>query len=91
LRQQTVTAPQALFLMNNEMVQRESAKMASRLLKQSAGNLNLAVNLAYREALGRKPSGTELDEGLTYIKNDPARLKGFTWLLFNLDEFMYVR
>jgi hypothetical protein len=53
--------------------------------------LTLAVNLAYRETIGRKPTGTELDEALTYVKNDPARMKGFTWLLFNLDEFMFVR
>ncbi len=49
------------------------------------------MNLAYREALGRKPTGTELDRALTYIKSDPARVKGFAWLLFNLDEFVYVR
>ena len=91
LRGQTVTAPQALFMMNNEMVEKESARLAARVLKQSSGNLSLAVNLAYREALGRKPTGTELDQALTYIKSDPARVKGFAWLLFNLDEFVYVR
>jgi hypothetical protein len=91
LRQQTVTAPQALFMMNNEMVDKESARLAARVLRQSSGNLTTAVNLAYRQVLSRKPSGSELDAALTYIKNDPAKLKGFAWLLFNLDEFVYVR
>ena len=50
-----------------------------------------AVDAAYRRALGRKPSGAELDYGLTYIESDPARMKELAWLLFNLDEFIYVR
>ena len=33
----------------------------------------------------------ELDYALTYIENDPARMKELAWLLFNLDEFIYVR
>ena len=28
---------------------------------------------------------------LAYLDDDPARLKGLAWLLFNLDEFIYVR
>jgi hypothetical protein len=32
-----------------------------------------------------------LDYALTYIEKDPARMKELTWLLFNLDEFIYVR
>ena len=91
MRQQTVNAPQALFMMNNDIVDKESARLAARLLRRSSGNLSLAVSRAYRQVLGRRPSGTELDRALTYIKNDPARLKGFAWLLFNLDEFVYVR
>ena len=37
------------------------------------------------------PTPTEKDRALSYIENDPARLKGFAWLLFNLDEFIYIR
>ena len=44
-----------------------------------------------RLTLGRSPSPAENDRALTYIESDPARLKGFAWLLFNLDEFIYVR
>ena len=91
MRGQTVTAPQALFMMNNEMVQKESSKLANRLLRQSSGNLSEAVTLAYRTALARKPTGLELDQALTYVRGNPARLKEFTWMLFNLDEFLYVR
>ena len=35
IRTQTVTAPQALFTMNDELVEKESAKLAERVLKES--------------------------------------------------------
>jgi hypothetical protein len=91
MRTQTVTAPQALFTMNGELVQTESANLASLVLKESAGDLNAAVTLAYRRTLGRKPSAAELDYALTLIEKDPGRMKELAWLLFNLDEFLYVR
>ena len=91
MRGQTVTAPQSLYLMNNELIAKESAKLARRVLTQSAGNLPLAVNLAYRATLGRPPSGPETQRALEYIENKPSRMNGFAWMLFNLDEFVYVR
>ena len=91
LRTQTVTAPQGLFMMNSNEVETASAKLAERLQKEAAGDLKAAVDLGYRIAFGRLPSPGEKDKALTYIENDPARLKGFAWLLFNLDEFIYIR
>jgi hypothetical protein len=91
MRTQTVTAPQALFLMNSEEIENASAKLGERLLKESGGNLAAAVDLAYRLTLARASSAAERDRGLTYLENDPSRLKSFAWLLFNLDEFIYVR
>ena len=91
IRTQTVTAPQALFTMNNELVEKESEKLADLVLKEASGDVHAAVDLAYRKTLGRKPSGTELDYALTYIEKEPARMKELAWLLFNLDEFVYVR
>ena len=91
LRTQTVTAPQALFTMNGELVEKESEKLAALVLKESSGDIRSAVNAAYRRTLGRKPSPAELDYSLTYIAQDPVRMKELTWLLFNLDEFIYVR
>ena len=44
-----------------------------------------------RLTAGRPPSSSEKDRALSYIENDPSRLKGFAWLLYNLDEFIYVR
>jgi hypothetical protein len=91
VRTQTVTAPQALFTMNNDLVEKESEKLAEVVLKETTGDLPAAVDLAYRRTLSRKPSGSERDYALTYIENDPARMKELAWLLFNLDEFIYVK
>ena len=91
MRTQTVTAPQGLFMMNSDEIDKASAKFAARLRKESAGDIHAAVDLGFRVALARAPSASEKDSALSYIQNDPERLKGFAWLLFNLDEFIYMR
>ena len=91
VRTQTVTAPQALFLMNSPDVDKACVALAARLQKESAGDLPSAVDLGYRMTLARPPSDTEKSNALYYLENDAARLKEWSWLLFNLDEFIYVR
>jgi len=91
LRTQTVTAPQGLFMMNSPEVDKAADKFAQRLAKESKGDLKSAVDLAYRIALARSPSKSETERSLAYLGNDPARLKDFAWLMFNLDEFIYVK
>jgi hypothetical protein len=77
--------------MNNELIEEESARLADLALKEASGNLAAAVEIAYRRTISRKPTGAERDYALTYIQQDPARMKELAWLLFNLDEFVYVR
>ncbi len=91
VRTRTVTAPQALFTMNSAQIEAATTKFAERLKRESHGDLQAAVDLAYRTAIARPPSANESKLGLAYLDNDPARLKGLAWLLFNLDEFIYVR
>jgi hypothetical protein len=91
LRTQTVTAPQALFMMNSDEIDKASVQFAERLRKDAGGDLRAAVDLAYRIALVRPPSATETARAVSFLENDPARLKNFAWLLFNLDEFVYAR
>ena len=91
MRTQTVTAPQALFTMNGDLVENESKKLAALVLKESSDDVRAAVTAAYQRTLGRKPTANEVDYSLSYIGNDPARMRELAWLLFNLDEFIYVR
>jgi hypothetical protein len=91
LRTHTVTAPQALFLMNSEVIDQASLKFADRVSKIGAADLRASVELAYRTALARSPSAAEMARALTYLDDDPTRLRGLAWILFNLDEFVFVR
>ena len=68
-----------------------SALFADRLKKESNGDVTAAVDLGYRIALNRPPSPSEKDDALTYVGGDANRLKQLAWLLFNLDEFIYVQ
>ena len=91
MRTQTVTAPQALFEMNSPQIDRACEKFAERIKKEAGEDLRADVREAYEVALGREPSQTESDRALAYLDNDPARLKNLAWILFNLDEFIYVK
>lgn len=91
LRTQTITAPQGLFMMNGEEIDMASAKLAERVKKATGTDLTAGVDLAYRLTIDRPPSPSEKDMALSYLQNDPERMKNFAWLLFNLDEFLFVR
>ncbi len=90
MRTRTVTAPQALFLMNSPEVERAADALAGRLRSEAGTDLPRAVDLAYRLVLSRPPEAKERERSLTYLENDPQRLSRFAWLLFNLDEFIHV-
>jgi hypothetical protein len=91
MRTQTVTAPQALFLMNSAEIDKAGVELAARLQKEAKEDLPSAVELAYRVTLARPPSAAEKNQALGYLENDATRLKQLSWLLFNLDEFIYVK
>lgn len=91
MRTQTVTAPQSLFLMNSVEIENACTELAERLQSEAGDDLGRAVELAYRLTLSRPPSRAERDRAASYVQQDAARLKPFSWLLFNLDEFIYVR
>ena len=65
LRTRTVTAPQALFLMNSDEIDKATAHFAERLQKESGGDLHAAVDLGYRITLCRPLRPGEKDQALT--------------------------
>jgi hypothetical protein len=91
MRTRTVTSPQALFLMNSPEVDRAADRFAKRVAKESGGDFDRAVELAYRIALGRAASSQERELLAASLTNDQSGLKKLAWLLFNLDEFLYVK
>ena len=90
-RTQTVTAPQALFLMNNELIETTSIRLGERLREQSQGDLPALVTLGYQITLGRTPTDAERQQATDLLRSEPQSGKSLAWLLFNLDEFIHVR
>ncbi len=86
-RNETLTAVQALALLNNKFMVRMAEHFAARLEKQSP-NLPGRVAAAYRLALGRMPSEEE-----QRLLTELARKQGLAQvcrLLFNSNEFVFV-
>ena len=90
-RTQTVTASQSLFLMNSDEVEQGAGQFAERLQKDSDGDLRKAVDLGFQWALCRLPTARERELVLAHLEQDATPLRGLAWLLFNLDEFLYVK
>jgi hypothetical protein len=89
-RTQTVTAPQALWLMNSEFSYTAANRFADRLRSQYRDDISAAVQGAYREVLGRTPSAHEHQVATDFLEGRPERLPQFAWLMVNLDELLYL-
>lgn len=85
----TTTPLQALELMNNSFVLRQSRFLAERALKEANNHLPDAVQVAYRLALSRQATPTEAKRA-TAIAQERG-LGGVCWALLNSTEFVYVR
>jgi Protein of unknown function (DUF1553)/Protein of unknown function (DUF1549) len=90
MRTRTVTPAQALYMMNSPEVDKAAAAFADRLRSESGGDLHRAVDFGFQATLCRPPSPGERLRAESYVGETPDRLKGLAWLLFNLDEFVYL-
>jgi Protein of unknown function (DUF1549)/Protein of unknown function (DUF1553) len=87
------TVPQALFLMNNPMLQANIQATGDTVLAETLtefANDKGAVSALYLRALGRHPSPRELQTCLAYIQEVGDRGKAFEdlqWVLINSTEF----
>jgi hypothetical protein len=90
-RERSVTAPQVLFLLNGALVQEASKNLAKRLEREAASGAAAKVEYGYKLVLSRVPSASEKDDALSYVQGaDAARLEGFSWMLLNLSEFVFL-
>jgi hypothetical protein len=85
-RSESVTAPQALALLNNEFVLVHARAMATRLEKHSAERAK-QIEFACRLAWGRAPSADEAKQFATYA--DKHGLPNLCRVLFNTNEFLF--
>lgn len=80
---------QALTLMNDDFVLRQAQLFANRLAEASHGDNAKAVDLGYELALGRPPDDRERRISLDFLTS--RKLVDFAEVIFNLNEFLYVR
>jgi hypothetical protein len=66
-RETTTVAPQALYLLNDAFVVRQSLALAERLLRLDETSDASRIGYAYRLALGRKPSPREVERTIAFL------------------------
>ena len=85
-RSPTSTPLQALALMNDSFVVRQSMKLAARL-KEQQPDLQKQIEQAYEFAYSRGPTAEELQVALNVGKEHG--LETLCWAIFNSSEFLY--
>ncbi|HVR74460.1 MAG TPA: DUF1549 and DUF1553 domain-containing protein, partial [Planctomycetota bacterium] len=73
-RNVTVTAPQALLLLNDRVTAEWGRGFARRVLRRAGADLIAQVEAAYRIAFSRSPDETERDLGLSFLERQRAIL-----------------
>jgi len=80
---------QALTLLNDAFVLRHAQLFAERVKSEGGDDPARQIDLAYRIALTRPPSQTELAIALDATRT--GSLVDFTHVLLNVNEFVYTR
>ncbi len=66
-RDSTTVAPQALYLLNDPFVRKQSLALAERLLAKSEVDDAGRIKLAYRLIFGREPTTHEMERGSEFL------------------------
>jgi hypothetical protein len=89
-RRNVSTVPtQALTLLNDDFVLRQAQLFANRVAETAPDNSRAQIRMAYEIALSRPPTSAEMRLALDFLSKQ--KLVDLTHVLFNLNEFVYVR
>jgi hypothetical protein len=97
VRNRSITALQALTLMNSPLVEEAAKDFGRGLMKEANQDLGHAIELGFKMALSRAPTAVEKENIGRHLQNcsgcDVAShgAEKLGWLLMNLDEFLFVR
>ncbi|MSU62180.1 MAG: DUF1553 domain-containing protein [Pedosphaera sp.] len=104
-RENTTVAPQALALLNDQFVRTRAVDFAQRLEREAGAQSETQARLAWRLALAREPSTTELQTGMAFLdaqvrqrsNRGPVNaamhhlaLADFCQAILAMNEFIYV-
>jgi hypothetical protein len=88
-RNVSTVATQALTLLNNPFVLTQAELFADRLRDEVPGSLPAQIDRAYRIALNRPPTVEESAIATELVER--GSLASLTHVMFNLNEFLYLR
>jgi hypothetical protein len=89
-RRNVSTVPtQALTLLNDDFVLRQAQLFANRVAETAASDVRAQIRTAYEIALSRPPTSEEMRLALGFLSKQ--NLVDLTHVLFNLNEFVYMR
>jgi cytochrome c553 len=74
-RDTTTVAPQALYLLNDPFVRRQSLTLAERLLQKSGLDDDARIHLAYRLTVSRPATSQEVERALSYLSDYEAAVR----------------
>jgi hypothetical protein len=96
-RATTVVAPQALFMLNSDLVLDASKNLAETVLAETASPPQRVESL-YLRTFGRRPIAAEITRGIAYVERSRASGKeeaeawsSFSHVLFSANEFIYLK
>ncbi|MGD9724152.1 MAG: DUF1553 domain-containing protein [Pirellulales bacterium] len=102
-RDQATVASQALFMMNSDVMNEQSARLAGRLVSAQPDDREARVRNLYWIVLGRRPADAEVARALTFVDrydappsgNDAAARQITGWqalcrVILSSNEFLYV-
>jgi hypothetical protein len=104
-RENTTVAPQALALLNDSIIRASAKAFANRAVKNAGEKTEDQIRWAWRVALGREPSDSELKSSASFIREQTAKRSAreneqtdgaslsfadFCQAIFALNEFIYV-
>ena len=94
----TMVAPQALFMMNGELMDRASRRFAERLTREAPGDEAARIGLAHEIAYGRPAETEEIDNWSGFLDryesasgSRPSAWRGLCRVLLSSNEFLYVQ
>ncbi len=88
-RQQSTHAPQALELLNGPIANQMAGAFAERLQRDTGGQVEQTIDLAFRWSTGRSPNSDERQLAISFLRKNP--LREFAIAMFNLNSFLYIR
>ena len=89
-RARSTVAPQSLALMNSELSEELSGRLADVLRREHPESRADQIAAAFRRCLGRSPSRTESEPAQAFVSEDRNGLSALCLALFNLNEFVYL-